>query len=180
MKYTTRFESLPSRHRLFSSTINIILLIPYLIHKKISFTKHKVSNDILTPDYENSFNLGNCRMVFLFLVFTLYPLFSPFANAKSQDGLFEHISTADGLSHNTVNCIMQDSKGFMWFGTDFGLNRYDGIEFTSFEFRPDMSYENSNYRTRCEASVNRILSICEDSNGLFLVCFFLVDHAARN
>lgn len=39
---------------------------------------------------------------------------------------FRHIDSGDGLSANNVKCIVQDSLGFMWFGTKNGLNRYDG------------------------------------------------------
>lgn len=42
---------------------------------------------------------------------------------------FKHLDTGDGLSGNTVRTIIQDSRGFMWFGTTAGLNRYDGYEF---------------------------------------------------
>ncbi|MEM9987458.1 MAG: two-component regulator propeller domain-containing protein, partial [Bacteroidota bacterium] len=42
---------------------------------------------------------------------------------------FEHLNTEDGLSQNDVNCILQDRRGFMWFGTNDGLNRYDGYDF---------------------------------------------------
>ena len=42
---------------------------------------------------------------------------------------FEHISVEHGLSQNTVHCVLQDRKGFLWFGTDAGLNRYDGFRF---------------------------------------------------
>jgi signal transduction histidine kinase/ligand-binding sensor domain-containing protein/DNA-binding response OmpR family regulator len=42
---------------------------------------------------------------------------------------FENITDKDGLSQNTVRSIMQDSRGFMWFATLNGLNRYNGIEF---------------------------------------------------
>jgi signal transduction histidine kinase/ligand-binding sensor domain-containing protein/DNA-binding response OmpR family regulator len=42
---------------------------------------------------------------------------------------FEWISDRDGLSQNTVRCILQDHKGFMWMGTVNGLNRYNGKEF---------------------------------------------------
>ena len=40
-----------------------------------------------------------------------------------------HYDSRDGLSHNSVVCILQDSRGFMWFGTRNGLNRFDGLEF---------------------------------------------------
>jgi len=39
---------------------------------------------------------------------------------------FEHINKKDGLSQGTVNAILQDNNGLMWFGTNDGLNRYDG------------------------------------------------------
>ncbi len=45
---------------------------------------------------------------------------------------FRSIDVSDGLPHNTVFCIMQDSRGFMWFGTRFGLCRYDGETFTTY------------------------------------------------
>jgi len=46
---------------------------------------------------------------------------------------FEHISISDGLSQSVVNCILQDWQGFMWFGTQDGLNRYDGYKFTVYK-----------------------------------------------
>jgi signal transduction histidine kinase/ligand-binding sensor domain-containing protein/DNA-binding response OmpR family regulator len=57
--------------------------------------------------------------------------YSSFAqNNKYQ---FSHLDISDGLSHNQVNCIYKDSKGFMWFGTMSGLNRYDGYSFKIFK-----------------------------------------------
>lgn len=46
---------------------------------------------------------------------------------------FTHYSVDDGLSENNVLCILQDRKGFMWFGTYDGLNRYDGYSFRNFK-----------------------------------------------
>ena len=43
--------------------------------------------------------------------------------------MFKHLEVKDGLSNNQVNAIYKDSRGFMWFGTASGLNRYDGYEF---------------------------------------------------
>ena len=52
--------------------------------------------------------------------------------SKGQNNMllkFEHINTSNGLSNNNVNCIFKDSAGFMWFGTEDGLNKYDGSNF---------------------------------------------------
>jgi diguanylate cyclase (GGDEF)-like protein len=49
---------------------------------------------------------------------------------------FDRVSIAQGLSVSAVNCIFQDSHGFMWFGTEDGLNRYDGQTFTVFKHDP--------------------------------------------
>lgn len=61
-------------------------------------------------------------------------VFVNICSAQSSIG-FEHLSTEDGLSQSDVNAIYQDKKGFMWFGTHDGLNRYDGYKFTV--FKPD-------------------------------------------
>jgi ligand-binding sensor domain-containing protein/signal transduction histidine kinase len=45
---------------------------------------------------------------------------------------FTRITTADGLSQTRVAQIVQDDQGFMWFGTEYGLNRYDGYKFKLF------------------------------------------------
>lgn len=52
---------------------------------------------------------------------------------QAQDELkFNRISILNGLPHNTVFCIIQDAYGFMWFGTRYGLARYDGHSFITF------------------------------------------------
>ncbi|HYG37058.1 MAG TPA: two-component regulator propeller domain-containing protein [Cytophagales bacterium] len=48
--------------------------------------------------------------------------------SQKPDLRFKHISSIDGLSHNFIRNIVQDSKGFMWFATADGLNRYDGYK----------------------------------------------------
>lgn len=77
------------------------------------------------------------------------------ASAQSNDIFFESITTENGLSQLTVSCIYQDSRGFIWFGTQDGLNRYDGY---SIEVFRATSNENG-------ISNNQINSIAEDSIG---------------
>lgn len=50
---------------------------------------------------------------------------------------FERISVEDGLSQSSVFCILQDHLGYMWFGTQDGLNLYDGYRFRIFKRAPD-------------------------------------------
>ncbi|MGE5340487.1 MAG: two-component regulator propeller domain-containing protein [Candidatus Omnitrophota bacterium] len=49
--------------------------------------------------------------------------------SQGNDIRFKHLSIADGLSQSAVTCMIQDGLGFMWFGTQNGLNRYDGYNF---------------------------------------------------
>ena len=53
--------------------------------------------------------------------------------AQNNSYQFSHLDIGNGLSGNQVNCIYKDSKGFMWFGTMAGLNRYDGYTFKVFK-----------------------------------------------
>jgi signal transduction histidine kinase/ligand-binding sensor domain-containing protein len=50
---------------------------------------------------------------------------------------FEHITVEDGISQNNTLTIFQDSDGFMWFGSEDGLNKYDGQNFTIYRHDPD-------------------------------------------
>ena len=49
---------------------------------------------------------------------------------------FDWISSEQGLSQNSINCIFQDSQGFLWFGTQDGLNKFDGYSFEVFKHHP--------------------------------------------
>jgi ligand-binding sensor domain-containing protein len=73
---------------------------------------------------------------------------------------FERLSLEDGLSQNAVLAMRQDRRGWMWVGTQDGLNRYDGYTFTVFRYEP----ENPN-----SLSHNSILSILEDSAGMLWI-----------
>jgi len=55
------------------------------------------------------------------------------AYAQHDQFRFSRLDVNNGLSHNWVTCITKDSKGFMWFGTLSGLNKYDGYKFKVFK-----------------------------------------------
>ena len=81
-----------------------------------------------------------------FIVIILLLLAPLIAFTQNQPLHFEHLSTRDGLSERNINCIFQDSRGFMWIGTRDGLNRYDGYRFIIYRNNPyDPSSISNNY-----------------------------------
>lgn len=70
--------------------------------------------------------------VITFLLFTSIQL-------PAQNPYIQHFTTQDGLPSNTVYPIIQDSKRFIWFGTDAGVARYDGNEFTCYSKKDGLS-----------------------------------------
>ncbi len=74
--------------------------------------------------------------------------------------VFSQLNVNNGLSQNQINCIYRDSKGFVWFGTNAGLNRFDGTSFEVF------TYENT-----ANGSIvnNNINAITEDKKGNFWI-----------
>jgi len=76
--------------------------------------------------------------------------------AQQQSLQFQHFSTREGLSQINVNCIIQDSRGFMWIGTRNGLNRYDGYTFITYRYEAKNDSSLSN---------NMITDLAEDKEG---------------
>lgn len=98
----------------------------------------------------------------LFLCITL-PVF-----AQSQSLRFDHLTIEDGLSQNTVTNILQDDKGYMWFATEDGLNRYDGIKFKVFGFNSkNKSSNHFNFVNTLHKDKAGNIWIGTRSNGLF-------------
>ena len=76
--------------------------------------------------------------------------------AVIPDMKFRRLDTREGLSNSTVSCIFRDSQGYVWFGTGYGLNRYDG-----YRFRTYFSYEKDTTTLRN----NRVDEIQEAHGG---------------
>ena len=89
--------------------------------------------------------------------------------AWGQDYRFKHINRNDGLSQSNVTCILQDHKGFMWFGTRDGLNRYDGYEITVYRNDPaDSRSISHNYIRTIYEDRERRLWVGTEDGGLSL------------
>lgn len=87
----------------------------------------------------------------LFLLFLPIPSFPQF-----PEPIFEHFTIADGLPENSVRCILQDHLGYMWFGTQNGLVKYDGYNMKVYSWDPEDSLSISD---------GNISSIYEDKSG---------------
>jgi signal transduction histidine kinase/ligand-binding sensor domain-containing protein/CheY-like chemotaxis protein/AraC-like DNA-binding protein len=70
------------------------------------------------------------------LIITIISLASYDSVAQINQYQFSHLDITSGLSHNKVNAIYKDYKGFMWFATESGLDRYDGYRFKVFKSDP--------------------------------------------
>lgn len=79
-----------------------------------------------------------CKTIIYTLPFLLYLLLVTgwtVSFAQSPRLSFQHIGSEEGLSNSTIEVICQDDRGFIWFGTRDGLNRYDGYQVTIFRYK---------------------------------------------
>ncbi|MCP4147430.1 MAG: SpoIIE family protein phosphatase [bacterium] len=93
-------------------------------------------------------NLTRIVFILFLLVESVFPVGPPIH--------FKQFSLDEGLSQNSILCVLQDQKGFMWFGTQDGLNKYDGYNFTVYRYDPD---DSNSLRS------SWIISMCEDGFG---------------
>lgn len=106
-------------------------------------------------------HLINCpialRMVYIRYIIAGLCCFLRWEAAAQKASIhFTSLSSKDGLLSNSVNAILKDSLGLMWFATDDGLNKFDGTNFTV--YRNNAGDSNS-------LRVNEVLSLCEDKQG---------------
>lgn len=105
-------------------------------------------------------NYKNCKWMLVLITSTvMINMFTICSNAFEQIS-FENITIDDGLSQSTVEVMLQDSDGYIWIGTNDGLNRYNGSEFKV--FKSDDEDENS-------IVSNYIIALAEDKNGYLWV-----------
>lgn len=98
------------------------------------------------------------RLVVFLLSLIIMPPFQ--VKANSQEFSFDIFSQENGLPNNLIQCIYQDSKGWMWIGTSQGLSRFDGYTFLNFLPNPTDS---------ASLQGNLVRVIKEDKNGNLLV-----------
>jgi len=82
------------------------------------------------------------------------------SHAQPQQIRFDHLSLEQGVSHNLVYAIQQDRYGLMWFGTMYGLVKYDGRHYTTYRHDPRDPYS---------ISYNDVIAIHEDRQGFLWI-----------
>jgi len=85
---------------------------------------------------------------------------SPYIYTPAAREKFERLTIQKGLGYNMVFCIVQDSKGFVWFGTQDGLSRFNGYTFDHYRNEPADPHS---------LRSNEILSLYEDRQGILWV-----------
>lgn len=81
---------------------------------------------------------------------------------------FRHYNIENGISSNNISSILQDQKGFIWIGTDYGLSRFDGNQFTFYQ-KNNPLYANlhaNSIHTICETNTNELWIGTE--NGVYI------------
>jgi len=101
------------------------------------------------------------RIIILLMIGTFGLLTKSYAQNINLE--FQHVGTSEGLSQININCIIQDSRGFIWIATRNGLNRYDGYHFITYRYDPTDSTSLSN---------NMVTDIAEDKTGNIWVATF--------
>ncbi|MBI9113014.1 hybrid sensor histidine kinase/response regulator [Maridesulfovibrio ferrireducens] len=110
---------------------------------------------------KNSFKCIVAVLSFCFLLWGAFP-----ASAFQEELRFERLSLDQGLSQSSILCMLQDSKGFLWFGTYDGLNRYDGRQMKIYsKSKLPGSISDGNVRTLYEDS-SGVLWVGTKSGGL--------------
>ena len=102
------------------------------------------------------------RFIAVYFLFFVNVLFCQenFSLVQKEQLKFEHLGVSDGLMHNSIVTILQDKKGYMWFGTSNGLYRYDGYNFVYYCNSPDDNFS---------LLSNKVNVLFEDSKGIIWV-----------
>lgn len=103
--------------------------------------------------------------LFTFIFFILCTI--AFEPASGQPYYFRHYQVEDGLTYNSVLCTLQDSHGFMWFGTRDGLNRFDGYLFKSYKQSPADKFSLGNNYVYCLTEDKQQQIWVGTKNGLY-------------
>ena len=81
--------------------------------------------------------MKGCEQISFLFLLLIFPFVLCYPQTEQYK--FRHITPKDGLSSHNVRRIIKDSRGYMWFGTLGGLNRYDGYNIKAYHNNPNDS-----------------------------------------
>ncbi len=134
---------------------------------EIAFLRHARKAQV----YMNNHHYWVKAILFLFITsFTINLIMPSAVRAQGSDTQghpapastvrFGHLTADDGLVDNSITAILQDSRGFMWFGTPSGLSRYDGYRFTTYQ------HDDKNPNSLSHNNISRLM---EDKDGMIWI-----------
>jgi ligand-binding sensor domain-containing protein len=89
-----------------------------------------------------------------FFILTGFLIYPQILDAQIKNIRFKHLTVDDGLSNSWVHSVLQDKYGFIWFGTDAGLDRFDGYSLREYK---------NDFRDKNSISSSCVMSMLEDS-----------------
>jgi signal transduction histidine kinase/ligand-binding sensor domain-containing protein len=132
--------------------------------KKILFfgiASNSIVYTAIQPSIQTCILLSNLKKLILFSLSFIF--LSSFIYSQQSDLPFEHFSVDEGMP-TVVNYILQDKIGYLWFATNSGLYKYDGLNFTSFKHEPDDTLSLID---------NTLTSLYEDKAGVLWIGTYL-------
>ncbi|WP_276372860.1 hybrid sensor histidine kinase/response regulator [Chryseolinea sp. H1M3-3] len=117
-----------------------------------------ISANAVGDNHKAALAAHGCRLhtYVKFLIPVLLQFIALFSNAQQKSFLFDHLTSKDGLSQGNVLDIVEDKFGFIWIGSEDGLNLYNGYSFTVFR---------NSHKDSTSISNNTVFSIVEDGDG---------------
>ena len=119
-----------------------------------------VQSSIVETNFIKLISCLKSKIIFYKIIFILLFFLVGILQAQDKKIVFDRIMIDDGLSQSSVYSILQDKKGFMWIGTEDGLNKYDGYSFTIYRSDPENPFSLSN---------NFIKTIAKDQAGVLWI-----------
>lgn len=136
----------------------------YVLHQKLLKTKKYDHKQVkFNVKKKSSIRRSHSIIILLYIAALSQSALATVPNPQNPGILFENISLEQGLSQVSVITITQDQKGFMWFGTEDGLNKYDGYDFNIYRNDPT---------DRTTLSDSYIRYIYTDKKGDLWACTF--------
>jgi signal transduction histidine kinase/ligand-binding sensor domain-containing protein/CheY-like chemotaxis protein len=115
----------------------------------LDYAKHSIPFGFCMQNLPNLFKMKSKLIRIFLLIGSLSLAFTETVRSQFQDMKFDYLNVDNGLSNNRINCLLRDSKGYLWIGTEMGLNKYDGYKITTYLNQISQKNTLSDNRVNC-------------------------------